>query len=130
MDIVFTGVAMATRDEVKEVLEALRFAIMCERCVFVPRPQTEQDLNALGMNRISARDLLKKLEVDDYVRGPEPDDDNNGKPVWIFGWDRCAVEIYIKFNVFRKNRAAHTVAIWSFHAAKWPLKYPLREPVK
>lgn len=121
---------MATREEVKEVLEALRFAIACERCVFVPRPETDRDLKNLGMTRKTAREFLKELKVDDYVKGPEPDDDNNGRMVWVFGWDRCAVEIYIKFNVFRKNRSAHSAAIWSFHAAKWPLKYPLRESVK
>jgi hypothetical protein len=60
------------------------------------RPRTEQDLSDLGLIRKQAFDIICSLTPDCYSSGPQPDDTNHSKDVWVFGFDHDGDEIYIK----------------------------------
>ena len=49
------------------------------------------------------------------------------KEVWIFGYNHDGTEVYVKLrlNPTRRNEMPRG-AVWSFHKATHPLRYPLR----
>jgi hypothetical protein len=71
-------------------------------------------------------DYLLGLTPDNYSKGPEPDAQRD---VWFFGCDVEGTEAYIKLALERDKRRRTVVhaVVWSFHAAEYPVKYPLRE---
>lgn len=112
---------------VSEFLERFRLTIEFNRCDVI-RGQVDQDLAALNLIRKQAFDFIKRLTIANYCSGPVPDDTDNSKAVWIFGIELDGREIYVKLRLAesRKNEIPRG-SIWSFHPAKHPMKYPLRE---
>ena len=68
------------------------------------------------------------LEPEDYVAGPKPDDRDDTKEVWEFGTSVERTEVYIKVRVAQdpRRKSIYRALVWSFHAAEYPMKYPLR----
>lgn len=64
------------------------------------------------------------LTVNDYVSGPEPD--NNPKyrgDVWLFGTTVENLNLYIMLTL----RDCGQVVCISFHEAQWPMKHPFKD---
>lgn len=125
------GEALPSRQEICEFLTAFKLAIDFGRCVFIQRPRTDQDLIDLNLTRPLAFEAICALSIDDYVSGPRPDDTDESKEVWIFGYDHEGTEVYVKLrlNPTRRNEIPRG-AVWSFHKAAHNLRYPLRGGAK
>ena len=80
------------------------------------------------MTPTERRETVLGLEPEDYVAGPEPDETDPSKDIWVFGKSVRGRTVYIKLRVVddprRKN--ARRALVWSFHPAEHPMKYPLR----
>lgn len=121
------GEPSPSRQEVREFLTAFKLAIEYGRCAFIGRPRTDQDLIDLNLTRQQALEAICALTPEDYVAGPRPDDSDESKEVWIFGYNHDGTEVYVKLrlNPTRRNEMPRG-AVWSFHKATHPLRYPLR----
>jgi len=118
---------MPTRREVSEFLTQFKLSIEYERCYFKDRNRLEQDLINLNLIRKQAMEIICNLSPDNYSKGPEPDDTDQTKDIWVFGYQLEDTVVYIKL---RLNPAAKDEmprgTIWSFHAAEYKLKFPLQ----
>lgn len=118
---------MPTRQEVREFLRAFKLAIGYERWHFKGRDRTEQDLINLNLTGRQAVEIICGLTPADYSAGPEPDDTDSTKDVWVFGYDHEGTEVYIKLRLNpMPGRQLPRGTVWSFHAAEHPMTYPLR----
>jgi len=96
-----------------------------ERFVFVNRRKNLEALAALGITREHAKSLVLGLQPGDYVSGPDPDHNNPGLQLWVFGLHAAASEVYVKLQVI-PDPPARCVCV-SFHESERPMHYPLRE---
>ena len=113
--------------EVLDFLTNFKLAIQYDRCQFIGRPDTDQNLIDLNLTRKQALEIICELTPDDYSSGPEQDDTDTEKSVWKFGYDHEGNEVYIKLrlNSTPENELPRGV-VWSFHTAEHPMRYPLR----
>jgi len=95
-----------------------------QRFIFVGRPENIATLAKLGITRGHAKSLVLGLRPEDCVSGPDPDYDNPGLDVWVFGLRVSGLDIYVKLQVVLSQ--GHCVCV-SFHEAERPMHYPLRE---
>jgi hypothetical protein len=118
---------MATAEEVESFLQSFKVCIEFGAKVrFRRTPKNVQGLVDLDMTEAQAIERIAKLTAVDYCIGPEPDRDEDGKEVWIFGCWECGVEVYIKLRLDPATPFSHPV-VRSFHPAEWPLAYPHRK---
>ena len=114
---------MATRSEVDAFLNMFKAKMEVFDVVFLNRDKNLRALIDLEITRISRRDILKELTVEDYFRGPTKDADN-GPDLWEFGRSLKQREVYIKITIGMKNRPVICI---SFHLAERAIKYPLKK---
>jgi hypothetical protein len=118
------------RDEVIERHKVVLFLHLMkmtahERFVFVDRRVNLETLALLGINRQDARDRVMGLSPEDYVRGPDPDNNHPALDVWVFGLSLSGEEVYVKLQVI-SDPPEQCVCI-SFHVSEHPMHYPFRE---
>lgn len=118
---------MPTHQEVQEFLTDFKLAIEYERCQFRDRGRTDQDLIDLNLTRQQALEAICELTPDQYCKGPEPDDTDPSKEIWVFGYDLEGTDVYIKLRLNpTPGRELPRGTVWSFHKAEYPMTYPLR----
>jgi len=119
---------MTTRQDVHELLTVFKLTIEFKRCHFKDRERTEQDLINLNLTQLQAMEAICELTPDNYSKGPEPDDTDLSKNIWVFGYDHEGIEVYVKLRL--NPTPAQQIPrgiIWSFHQAEHPMSYPLRK---
>lgn len=122
-----------TRLDVEEFLRAFRTAIEFGPGVQLkPRAKNLEGLVKLGLTINGMKSVLSDLTVENYSSGPEPDDTDEKKEVWVFGYDLEGTELYIKLRLAAMPGKKHVFCpvVWSFHAAEGKLRYPLRQTGK
>lgn len=120
---------MPGRNEVRDWLRTFKACVLANRWYVRSRKKNRETLLELGMSTEERREVLLRLEPEDYVSGPEPDHtDPDGKEVWVFGKVVEETEIYIKLRVTEdpRTRNQHRALVWSFHEAEWELNYPFK----
>jgi len=118
---------MTTRAEVLEFLQSFKLAIEFDRWEFKARQRTAQDLIDLNLIPKQACEIICGLTPEHYCRGPEPDDAQPDRDIWVFGCVHDGTEVYIKLrlNPTPGNQWPRGT-VWSFHKAEHPMRYPLR----
>ncbi len=115
---------MTTKQEVESFLQGFRVCVdFGTKVVFRPTPKNIQGLVSLNMTQNQAISRIMTLTAFDYSAGPEPDRDEDGKEVWIFGCVDDGVEVYIKLRLDPSTPFSRPV-VRSFHPAERPLAYP------
>lgn len=118
---------MTNQAEVADFLRSFKLAIEFGRCQFIGRPRTDQDLADLNLTRKQAMDIICTLTPDNYSEGPNPDDTDTNRSVWVFGCLVDSVEVYVKLRLNpTSGNALPRGSVWSFHEAEFPMRYPLR----
>lgn len=113
-----------TWEDVAEFLNQFKFAVESKMCDFVPRTRLESDLASLNLTRNAALDIICSLTPENYSRGPEPDDSDQRKEVWVFGCNLDGVELYLKLRLVPQKSGPTRASVWSFHKAEHRLLYP------
>jgi hypothetical protein len=120
---------MPTRQEVAQFLNDFKAALTLGYDRWLERSATgKAHLSGLDINRDQAVEQLLALTPDNYCKGPEPDDFEPGRDVWVFGCDVHGTEAYIKLTLQpdpRRRTVVHGV-IWAFHEAEFPMRFPFR----
>ncbi len=114
---------MATRSEVEAFLSTFKAKMEVFDVVFLNRDKNLQTLIDLEIARVSRKELLRELMVEDYFRGPTKDA-NNGPDLWEFGRLVKQKEVYIKITIGVMNRPVICI---SFHLAERAISYPYKK---
>lgn len=119
---------MATRSEVVEFLNTFKGCLALNNLAIKDREKNRQALIDLEMTSDQRREILLSLQPEDYVAGPQPDDTDETKEVWVFGKQCEGVEVYIKARMapVPGKQNVYQALLWSFHAAEHKMNYPLR----
>lgn len=118
----------ATREQVAEFLTAFKAAMDLGFWHLKNREKNLQGIEALGLTINGAKETIGGLTPANYVSGPEPDDTDASKEVWVFGAQVDQTEVYIKLRLAQdpRRRNVRWALTWSFHPAERPLRYPLQ----
>ena len=114
---------MATQSEVESFLNTFKAKMEVFNVVFINRNKNLQALIDLEITRVSRKEILKELKVEDYYRGPTKDADR-GPDLWEFGRLYKQKEIYIKITMGVMNKP---VICMSFHLAERPIEYTYKK---
>lgn len=115
---------MATSREVESFLQ--QFCVCVEfgaKVQFRRTPKNVQGLIDLNMTEAQVIGRVLKLTLFDYCRGPEPDGDEDGKEIWVFGCREAGTEVYVKLRLDPTKPFSRPV-VRSFHPAEYPLAFP------
>jgi hypothetical protein len=74
----------------------------------------------LGFTQLDVQNEILRLDSNNYVEGPQPDDKGRPGKVWVFGKVIEHEEIYIKLKM---GITGQPTCI-SFHIAEKPMNYP------
>jgi hypothetical protein len=116
---------MANRSEVEIFLNTFKAKMEVFDVVFLDRDKNLRALIDLEITRVSRKELLKELNVEDYFRGPTKDVDN-GPSLWEFGRLLKQKEVYIKITIGAMNKPVICI---SFHLAERVIAYPFRKQI-
>lgn len=114
---------MASRLEVETFLSTFKTKMEVFDVIFLNRDKNLQALIDLEITRISRKEILKELKVEDYYRGPIKDVDH-GPDLWEFGRALSRKEIYIKITI---GMSSKPVICISFHLAERAIIYPFKK---
>jgi hypothetical protein len=114
---------MATRSEVESFLNTFKAKLEVFDVIFMNRDKNLRALIDLEITRVSRRELLKELKLEDYFRGPTKDVDN-GPDLWEFGRSLKQKEVYIKITIGMMNKPVICI---SFHLAERAIEYPYKK---
>ncbi|HZL33790.1 MAG TPA: hypothetical protein VFC78_00685 [Tepidisphaeraceae bacterium] len=118
--------AMATAQEVQAFLDQFRLCVEFGATVnFRQTAKNIQGLATLNMTQTQAAERVCALRPTRYCKGPEPDRDQDGKEIWVFGCEENEVEVYVKLRLDTGKPFSRPV-IRSFHPAEHPMSYPFK----
>jgi hypothetical protein len=91
--------------------------------IFLNRDKNLRALIDLEITRVSRKDILRGLKVDDYYRGPTQSMDC-GPDLWEFGRTFNKKEVYIKITIGMMSKPVICI---SFHLAERAIDYPFKK---
>ncbi len=104
---------LSSKEEIENFLIIVREAIKERRVTVANRDKNQETLARYNLNYVDVYDIVSKLCVDDYRKGPEPDDKARDlDDVWVFIKELDFAKIYIKLS-YKKNRKI--LVVISFH---------------
>lgn len=115
---------MATLAEAEELLQEIHEQIRKYGILFINgRDKNRQTLANLGIMAAQQREIIDRIQADDYCGGPDPDERYPWKSVSVFGATFRGVELYVKFSVGVDKTP---VVCLSFHEAEYPMRYAFK----
>lgn len=112
------------KDLVRDFLLEFKKTAMLRGIDLVPRNDTLITLSHLGLTKKNAKDCILALSVENYSKGPIPDDKGREGDLWEFGCVVKGQEIYVKLKVANVGSEKIAKCI-SFHIPVYPINYPL-----
>lgn len=113
---------MAAPDEVSRFLADFNAKLNVYDVVYLSREKNLQALADLDIRPFERTAYLRSLAVEQYYRGPHPDQAGISD-LWEFGVQVRGKEVYIKIQLGPPNRS--TICI-SFHIAEFSMTYPYK----
>src|SRR5690606_251145 len=113
---------MSTQEEVDQFLKDFKVKLSVFGVVFTQRGKNFETLVVLELTTVNRTELLKKLTVQDYYKGPTQDSDK-GADLWEFGIKVKQKDIYIKITMGRINSSVICI---SFHIAERSINHPFK----
>lgn len=109
--------ASIDRSKIRDFLLEMRMILSRENSFhLVERDKNLQALEKLEYTIYDAKTVLLSLTVNDYVKGPEPDDNPNFPgEIWVFGTTIGDTELYIKIKIAQSKPHRKQVVCISFH---------------
>jgi hypothetical protein len=114
---------MALRDDVQTFLNEFKVKARTFGIDYYPRQKNTDALLQLGITANIREEIVMKLEVRDYYRGPTGDIDPKRSEFYEFGAQHNGQEIYVKLSLGKFSKSPHCM---SFHLPEAVIDYPLR----
>lgn len=115
---------ISTQTEVEAFLKKWKSACANQLSI-VQRAKNRDSLACLGWTFTTAKEKLKTLTVQNYIKGPEPDRDKPGE-FWFFGINSTQGDVYVKVKIF-ECAGKYFAKCVSFHLAEYEIKYPYKK---
>ena len=114
---------MALRNDVQTFLNDFKVKAITFGIDYYPRQKNTEALLQLGITAHIREEIIMKLEVWDYYRGPTEDIDPKRPEFYEFGTHYNGQEIYVKLSLGKFSKSPHCM---SFHIPEGIIDYPLR----
>lgn len=116
---------IATTQQVKAFLQRLKSKATVFQIIYLDkRPKNAETLGKLDITPNARDQIIQDLTVQDYYRGPRPEDFYGGdSEMWEFGKNVNEEEVYIKVTL---GQSGKPVICISFHIAERPISYPFK----
>ena len=114
---------MALRDDVQIFLNDFKVKARTFGIDYYPRQKNTDALFQLAITANIREDIIMKLEVGDYYRGPTEVIDPKRPQFYEFGTQYDGQEIYVKLSLGKFSKSPHCM---SFHLPEAVIDYPLR----
>ncbi|MDD1779279.1 MAG: toxin [Candidatus Helarchaeota archaeon] len=88
--------------------------------------KNKQALTDLSLTSQNRDEIILLLELEDYCKGPLPDQLHSGEIYWEFGREINGIEVYIKLQIVTLGSGHDWAFCLSFHPAEHPLKFRFR----
>lgn len=109
---------------VRRFLEDFKTKMKIWDIVFMDnRAKNTQTLLQLEITPALRKKIINDLTPEDYSEGPVPDQQFMGNDLWVFGKEVKQQEVYIKITLGYVGKAVICI---SFHAAEYPMNFPLK----
>ena len=113
------------KSEIENFLIEFKQKLRTFNIVYHRSDKNSQTLLDLDINDSIRNNLLLKLCIEDYYKGPTADTyDPYGTPVWEFGFKKKDKDIYIKISLGATNKP---VICKSFHIAERKIVCPYKQ---
>ena len=113
-----------TKNEVERFLKDFKTKSGIFQIIFLDdRGKNAQALLDLEISSVKRKEIINKLEVEDYSEEPLEEKMRGILPMWVFGKMVKKQEVYIKISMGLEN--SNTICI-SFHPAEYPMNYPFK----
>lgn len=116
---------LASRNEVQNFISRFLPKFEIWGVIFLDREKNNEALKALGISNMIREEVIKSIEVDDYVQTIIQE--ASFGDMWVFGKDYKGTELYIKIAMGKPDEK--TICI-SFHKAEYPLQYAYNEDIR
>ncbi len=110
-----------TEKEVEAFLRHFKPKLSVWGITFLNRSKNIETQKKLGINETFQIEIIKALEISDYIHTIIGD--LYLGDLWVFGKSHDNVDLYIKISLGPPN--SNTICI-SFHIAEFPLEYPFK----
>jgi len=115
---------MATKNEVESFLKDFKTKQRVYPIFFWDeRGKNAQALLDLEISPIKRKEVIEKLNTEDYSEGPLEEKMSGILPMWVFGKEVKEIEVYIKISMGKAN--SNVICI-SFHPSEHPMNYPFK----
>lgn len=115
---------MSSKQQVKDFLKEFRIKMKMWDILFLDeRDKNSQTLSDLELMPNERKEIIEKLEIDDYCEGPLKETQYGGSEMWIFGRMLRRKEIYIKITLGAHNTSVICI---SFHIAEYKMNYQFK----
>lgn len=110
-----------SRTEVEDFLHQFFPKLDVFGIIVLNREKNQEALRLLNLTEMARKEVIKTIEVDDYVETIR--DAMSYGDMWVFGKDMDGTELYIKISLGQPN--SRTICI-SFHKAEHPINYAFK----
>lgn len=116
---------IATTQQVKAFLQRLKSKATVFQIIYLDkRPKNAETLGKLDITPNARDQIIQNLTVQNYYRGPRPEDFYGGdSEMWEVGKNVNDEEVYIKVTL---GQSGKPVICISFHIAERPISYPFK----
>lgn len=115
---------MSTKREVEKFLADFKNKLNVFDVIFKDeRGKNAQTLLHLEITPRERKEVIRRLEPEDYSHGPIINYNESDADLWIFGKTIKKHETYIKITMGKTNQPVICI---SFHISEYPMIYPLR----
>lgn len=90
---------MASTQQVTTFLKEFKAKVAKDEFVIIEREEYLLCKINLGLSEFHVEQLIFNLTPDEYVKGPEPDDDGSPGQVWVFKPNIEGTNIYLKLKL-------------------------------
>ena len=94
------------------------------------REKNSQGIIDLGLTKSDVKNIIRNLELIDYVTGPIKEKKPRKGYLWVFGIQNDITEVYIKLKVSNYNDPGDlqktVICLSFFHPSDRPLAYPYK----
>lgn len=112
-----------SKEDVAKFLEQFKVKLDIYGVIFLDRDKNLDFLRMMGIMPSEREEILKEIEVNDYVSTIPFAESLQMADMWVFGKDVRGRETYIKISIGKVN---NKVICISFHIAEQPLKYAFK----
>lgn len=109
------------QEEVEQFLRQFKPKMDIFGIIVLNRQKNQEALRLLGLTEMARKEVIKTIEVNDYVETIR--DAVSYGDMWVFGKDYDGTELYIKISMGQPN--SNTICV-SFHTSEHPIDYAFK----